>query len=84
MLCEKNNLVDPNVARAREQNLQKIFPTPFNRINPLRKRESHQLWTLNIPERYQRGAHVVEVEAYDPYGFNAKGTRSFCFLPKDK
>jgi hypothetical protein len=84
MLCEKNNLVDPNVARAREQNLQKIFPTPFNRINPLRKRESHQLWTLNIPECYQRGAHVVEVEAYDPYGFSAKGTRSFCFLPKDK
>lgn len=83
MLCEKNNLVDPNVARAREQNLQRIFPTPFNRMNPLRKRESHQLWTLKMPERYQRGAHVVEVEAHDPYGFYAKGTRSFCFLPRD-
>ena len=83
MLCEKKNLVDPNVARAREQNLQKIFPTPFNRINPLRKRESHQLWTLKIPDPYQRGAHVVEVEAHDAYGFHATGVRSFCFQPTE-
>ena len=73
--------MDPNVARAREQNLQKIFPTPFNRMNPLRKRESHQLWTLELPEHYRHGAHVVEVEAHDAYGFHAAGTRSFCFLP---
>lgn len=81
MICKKSDLVDPNVARTREQNLQRIFPTPFNRINPLRKRESHQLWTLKIPDPYQRGAHVVEVEAHDSYGFYAKGTRSVCFPP---
>ena len=81
IVCKKANLVDPNVARAREQNLQKIFPTPFNRMNPLRKRESHQLWTLELPEHYRHGAHVVEVEAHDAYGFQAAGTRSFSFLP---
>ncbi len=80
--CKKTDLVDPNVARAREQNLQKIYPTPFNRMNPLRKRESHQLWTLDIPEGYRQGAHVVEIEARDRYGFYASGTRSFCFIPE--
>ena len=79
MVCKKANLVDPNVARTREQNLQKIFPTPYNRTNPLRKRESHQLWTLELPDDYRKGAHVVEVEAHDSYGFSATGIRSFCF-----
>ncbi|MBR1401692.1 MAG: calcineurin-like phosphoesterase C-terminal domain-containing protein [Prevotella sp.] len=82
MPCSKNRLVDPNVARTREQNLQKIFPTPFNKMNPLRNRESHQLWTLEMPLHCRRGAHVVEVEASDSYGFHATGTRSFCFEQK--
>lgn len=84
MVCKKANLVDPNVARTREQNLQKIFPTPYNRTNPLRKRESHQLWTLELPDDYRQGAHVVEVEAHDSYGFSATGTRSFCFELRNK
>ena len=78
-LCQKQALVDPNVARAREQNLQRIYPTKYNRMNPLRHRESHQLWTLPLPAAARRGAHSVEVEASDAFGFRATGRRSFCF-----
>jgi len=77
--CRKQAMIDPNVARTRELNLQKAYPTKFNRMNPLRHRESHQLWTLTLPEACRRGAHTIEVEAADNWGFRATGHRSFCF-----
>lgn len=77
--CQKQMLLDPNVARTREMNLSKIYPTLHNRVNPIRRRESHQLWTLTLPEDCRRGAHYVEVEADDRWGFRATGRRSFCF-----
>ena len=83
LTCQKTRLIDPNVARTREMNLLRAYPTPFNRMNPLRHRESHQLWTLELPEACRRGAHTVEVEAEDGWGFRATGRRSFCF-PKVK
>jgi hypothetical protein len=67
------------VARIREMNLLKAYPTAYNRMNPLRHRESHQVWTLELPEAYRQGAHTVEVEAADRWGFTATGRRSFCF-----
>ena len=79
MTCQKEMLVDPNVARTRELNLQRIFPTKYNRMNPLRHRESHQLWTLQLPDSCRQGAHTIEVEAHDRWGFSATGRRSFCF-----
>ena len=72
-------MIDPNVARTREMNLLKAYPTTYNRMNPLRHRETRQLWTLTLPEAYRRGAHTVEVEAADRWGFTATGRRSFCF-----
>ena len=78
-VCQKQALIDPNVARARELNLQRIYPTKYNRLNPLRHRPSGQLWTLQLPADACRGAHVVEVEATDRFGFRATGRRSFCF-----
>lgn len=78
-VCQKQALVDPNVARAREQNLQHIYPTKYNRLNPLRHRASGQLWTLQLPVAASSGAHTVEVEATDRFGFRATGRRSFCF-----
>jgi predicted phosphohydrolase len=77
-LCRKEMLIDPNVARTREMNLQKIYPTRYNRINPMRRRESHQLWTFALPEDVRKGAHWIEVEAEDRWGFHATGRRSFC------
>jgi len=77
--CHKDSLVDLHVAHTREMNLRKIFPTPFNRMNPMRRRESHQLWTLPLPADCRQGAHTVEVEATDRWGFRATGRRSFCF-----
>ena len=79
MPCQHTPLVDPNVARTREMNLLKAYPTTYNRMNPLRHRESQQLWTLTLPEACRQGAHRVEVEATDPWGFSATGSRSFCF-----
>jgi predicted Zn-dependent peptidase len=77
--CQKTKMIDPNVMRAREMNLRRTYPTLFNRMNPLRHRESQQLWTFSLPEACRRGAHVVEVEAADRWGFKATGRRSFCF-----
>jgi hypothetical protein len=79
LACQKTKMIDPNVARTREMNLLKAYPTTYNRMNPLRHRESHQVWTLELPEAYRRGAHTVEVEAADSWGFKATGCRSFCF-----
>lgn len=78
-VCQKQKIMDPNTARIRELNLQKIYPTQYNRINPLRRRESNQIWTLQLPEECRQGAHWVEVEAEDRWGFQAAGRRSFCF-----
>jgi Predicted phosphohydrolases len=82
-VCSKQALIDPNVARARELNLQRIYPTKYNRMNPLRHRESHQLWTFQLPADACRGAHTIEVEASDRFGFRATGRRSFCFPQKN-
>ena len=79
LACQKTKMIDPNVARIREMNLLKAYPTAYNRMNPLRHRESHQVWTLELPEAYRQGAHTVEVEAADRWGFTATGRRSFCF-----
>ena len=81
--CQKQMMIAPNVARIREMNLIGQYPTLYNRVNPMRRRDSHQLWTLMLPEDCRRGAHCVEVEAVDNWGFQAKGRRSFCF-PKEK
>ena len=79
-VCQKQALIDPNVARTRELNLQRVYPTTYNRMNPLRHRPSGQLWTLRLPAGACRGAHTVEVEATDRFGFRATGRRSFCFM----
>ena len=77
--CQHSKLVDPNVARTRELNLLRVYPTKHSRMNPLRHRTSHQLWTLPLPDDCRQGAHTVEVEALDRWGFQATGRRSFCF-----
>jgi hypothetical protein len=79
LVCQKDSLLDSNVSRTREMNLLKEYPTKYNRMNPMRHIASRQLWTLPLPANCRRGAHTVEVEAEDPWGFRATGTRSFCF-----
>ena len=79
LACRKDSLMDPNVARIREMNHLKAYPTRFSRVNPFRHRSSHQLWSLPLPASCRQGAHTVEVEADDRWGFRASGCRSFCF-----
>ncbi len=83
-VCQKAKAIDPNVARVREQNLIKGYPTPYSRRNPLRKQESPQVWIFPLPEQQARGAHVIEVEASDTYGFSAKGMRPYCFVEEEQ
>lgn len=83
MECGKREMIDPYVARARELNLRKVYPTLFSRMNPFRNRSSQQIWTIALPEQYRTGTHTVEVKASDKFGFEASGIRSFCF-PTDK
>ncbi len=77
--CNRGKMVDANVARAREMNLTDVYPTKYNRINPLRSRNSSQLWVYTLPAEYRQGAHLIEVEATDRFGFSATGRRTFCF-----
>ncbi len=77
--CLKSPLIDPNVARLREMNMLKAYPTRFNRINPLRRKESNQLWIFSLTDSQKCGAHTIEVKARDRWGFSASGIRSFCF-----
>jgi calcineurin-like phosphoesterase family protein len=82
LTCKQAKEVDINAARTREMNLQKQYPTRYNRMNPIRKQESPQLWMIALPAEASNGAHQIEVEATDKYGFKATGRRSFCF-PKE-
>ncbi len=77
--CQKYLGIDPNVARIRAFNAWKVYPTKHNRTNPLRNKESNQLWTLTLPADKREGAHRIEIQASDAWGFNASGQRSFCF-----
>lgn len=77
--CRPAKMVDPNVARVREMNLIKAYPTAYNRLNPLRHRDSPQVWTLPLTPQEATGAHTVEIEAHDKYGFRATGRRAYCF-----
>jgi zinc protease len=78
-VCEKTMMTDRNVARTREMNLQHAYPTMFSRRNPMRRTESRQLWSFALPSVNCKGAHTIEVEADDRWGFHAAGRRSFCF-----
>lgn len=79
LVAEKAAIIDPNVARTREMNLTKAYPTAFSRRNPMRAKPSPQLWRLSLPESARRGAHVIEVRAADRYGFSASGRRAFVY-----
>lgn len=75
----KVKMMDPNVARLREFNITKIYPSKHSRRNPLRKTASPQIWRVALPEKYRQGTHRVKVVASDPYGFRAGMSRAFSF-----
>lgn len=77
MVCEKQKELDSNVARLMAWNRLKVYPTKFSRRNPFRNSPSSQVWSIQLPEQYQRGTHVIVVEAFDKWGFKALGTRTF-------
>ncbi len=73
---EKISVMDPNVARIREWNRRRIYPTKFSRRNPFRKSVSPQIWRIILPEDIMLdGSHYISVTATDPYGFSASGCR---------
>ena len=77
--CAKASLIDPNVARIREMNLLRAYPTKYNRVNPMRRQASPQLWTVVLTDEQCRNAHTIEVEASDRFGFHATGRRAYAF-----
>ena len=83
-VCQKTAVMDPNAARVREQNLSKGYPTPYSRRNPIRKQDSPQIWSIPLSEQQSHGAHVIEVEASDAYGFSAHGWRPYSFVDAEK
>lgn len=77
--ARKADIIDPNVARIREMNMMRAYPTRFSRRNPMLHYASPQLWTITIPEAMRHGAHTIKVEASDRYGFSAAGSRAFVY-----
>lgn len=78
-LAKKADFIDPNVARIREMNLLKSYPTRYNRVNPMRRNPSPQLWVLPLPDSARNGVHRIEVQASDRYGLEARGQRVFVY-----
>lgn len=76
--CAMSEDVERNVAWTREMNLIGAYPTQYNRMNPMRRRPSGQLWQLRLPPEALSGAHSLEVRAYDRYGLRATGSRMYC------
>lgn len=73
---EKFRHIEPNVARIRDLNLRKIYPTKGSRKNPFRKTPSPQLWKIQLPDSIKLdGSHFITVTATDKYGLRASGRR---------
>lgn len=75
----KDKIIDPNVARIRELNNRKIYPTKHSRRNPFRRSASPQIWRLRLPQDYTQGTHRIDVVATDPYGLRCRSSRAFSY-----
>lgn len=77
----KEKGMDPNVARIREMNLSKNYPSKYSRKNPFRRTASPQLWRLTLPTEYQQGVHRIDITASDRYGLRSRFSRTYAFPP---
>lgn len=71
------NVMDANVARIRQMNQDKVYPTRHNRMNPIRRNTSHQVWQFDFDPEQLKGVHRLDVSASDRWGFSANGTKVF-------
>ncbi len=87
VLCQLDNgsrikgkqvaVMDANVARIRQFNSDKIYPTRHNRINPIRQKTSPQVWQFSFSPEQLQGVHTLKIKASDRWGFQAEGTKVF-------
>lgn len=75
----KEKIMDPNVARIRELNSRKIYPTRHSRRNPFRHSASPQVWRLKLPVEYLDGTHRIDIVATDKYGLRCRSSRVFSY-----
>ena len=75
----KEKVMDPNVARIRELNLKKIYPTKHSKRNPFRHSASPQMWRLKLPEEYSDSTHRIDIVATDKYGLRCRSSRVFSY-----
>lgn len=77
---ERVEVMDASIARLRQQNTDKEYPTRFSRMNPIRNRPSQQVWRFRFNPEQLQGTHLLRLRASDSWGFEAQGTKLF-FLP---
>lgn len=77
LTCERKEVLAPNVARLLAWNRSHVYPTKYSRSNPLRNRASSQVWGIQLPEKYCKGVHSIQIEATDEWGFTAEGQCTF-------
>lgn len=75
----KEKLMDPNVARIRELNKLKVYPTKYSRRNPFRHTASPQVWRLHLPVTHHDGTHRIDITATDSYGLRCRCSRAFSY-----
>ena len=79
LTATKEKFMDPNVARIRELNKLKAYPTKYSRRNPFRHTASPQIWRLRLPATHQDGTHSIDITATDPYGLRCRASRAFSY-----
>lgn len=68
-LAEKTRMPDPIVSLIVKNNRAKIYPTPGNRILPLREQPSSHIWVLDLGSVGAANLRTVELLAEDDYGY---------------
>lgn len=87
VLCQLDNgtwirgrhvaVMDANVARIRQMNTDKVYPTRYNRINPFRRITSAQVWRFDFTPEQLQGIHTLNIKASDRWGFHASGSKVY-------
>lgn len=72
---QKSIMTAPGVERVIAMQKASVYPTRFSRRAALRRRPSSHIWTAKIPEGQAPGVYLINIKAFDKYGFREEGSR---------
>ena len=72
---QKSRMMAPGVERVIAMQKALVYPTRFSRRAALRRRPSPHIWTAKIPDGQEPGVYLINIKAFDKYGFREEGSR---------